>query len=102
MVTLAQAKIVLRVSNTTAFDDEITSLINAGYADLTTAGVLDPTAVTDANAILLMDRAVKTYIRANFGQPEDYDRLMKSYNEQKGQLRVYTGATVWSDDNGQI
>jgi hypothetical protein len=31
----------------------------------------------------------------NFGEPEDYDRLKASYDEQKAQLSTATGYTHW-------
>lgn len=96
MVTLSEAKMTLRIS-TNAFDDEITALINAGYSDLKTAGVISVTEMSE-DAVILADRAVKTYVRMSFGQPDDYDRLKKSYDEQKAQLRTFTGATVWDPE----
>jgi hypothetical protein len=32
----------------------------------------------------------------NFGEPDQYDRLKKSYDEQKAQLGMATGYTTWS------
>ena len=45
----------------------------------------------------LIIRAVTTYCRANFGQPEDYERMKAAYDEQKAQLRTATGYTDWGD-----
>ena len=86
---LAAAKMALRIT-TTAFDSEITSLLNAALLDLGVAGVIVP---AEANA--LVQQACITYVRANFGQPDDYDRLKKSYDEQKAQLSTCTGFTDW-------
>jgi hypothetical protein len=33
----------------------------------------------------------------SFGLPEDYDRLKRSYDEQKAQLSNATGYTDWGD-----
>ena len=55
-------KLALRIS-TDAFDDELEMLI----------------------------RAVITYVKAHFGEPDDYDRLKKSYDEQKAQLITASG-----------
>ena len=63
---LEKVKLALRIT-TTAFDSEITDLIAAARADLGIAGVL----IEDEMAPLII-RAVTTYCRANFGQPEDY------------------------------
>lgn len=86
---LAAAKLALRIT-TTAFDSEITSLLNAALLDLGVAGVIVP---AEANA--LVQQACITYVRANFGQPDDYDRLKRSYDEQKAQLSTCTGFTDW-------
>lgn len=72
-------KMALRIS-TNAFDSEIYDLIEAGKADLNIPGI---------NADVtkpLVKRALVTYCRLNFGQPDDYDRLKASYDEQKKQL----------------
>ena len=80
---------------TDAFDTEITDLIDAAQADLKIAGI----SIIDEQDPLLI-RAVITYCRANFGQPDDYDRLKASYDEQKAQLQTATGYTDWGNDNG--
>ena len=86
---LAAAKMALRIT-TTAFDTEIENLLNAALLDLGVAGVIVP---AEINA--LVQQACITYVRANFGQPDDYDRLKKSYDEQKAQLSTCTGYTDW-------
>ena len=88
---LSAVKLALRVT-TTAFDDELKSLINAALLDLGVAGVTNDD-TTDA----LILRAVVTYCKCNFGQPDDYDRLKKSYDEQKAQLATATGYTTWTE-----
>ena len=89
---LAAAKMALRIT-TTAFDSEITSLLNAALLDLGVAGVVIP---DEINA--LVQQACITYVRANFGQPDDYDRMKRSYDEQKAQLSTCTGYTNWGVD----
>lgn len=86
---LAAAKMALRIT-TNAFDSEIESLLNAALLDLGVAGVIVP---AEVNA--LVQQACITYVRANFGQPDDYDRLKRSYDEQKAQLSTCTGYTDW-------
>lgn len=81
-------KMALRVS-TTAFDDEIQTLINAAVLDLGIAGV-NPGEYDD-----IIKRAICTYVKMSFGLPEDYDRLKQSYDEQKAQLSNATGYTDW-------
>lgn len=91
---LEKIKISLRIT-TNAFDGEITDLINAALADLGIAGV---TNTTETDPLIIM--AVTTYCRVHFGEPSDFDRLKKSYDEQKAQLQTATGYTNWSEDNG--
>jgi len=88
-------KLALRIK-TTAFDDEITQLINAALLDLGFGGVMpEVLVVTTSSPDAVVTQAVITYVKMNFGLPEDYDRLKKSYDEQKAQLGTATGYTVW-------
>lgn len=87
--TLTAVKLALRVS-TDAFDAELTGLINAALLDMGIAGVTN-NSTTDA----LVLRAVVTFCKMSFGQPDEYDRLKKSYDEQKAQLATATGYTDW-------
>lgn len=86
---LESVKLALRIT-TDAFDDEIQDLIDAALADLGIAGI---TNLDEADA--LIKRAVITYCRVNFGEPDDYDRMKASYDEQKAQLQTATGYTDW-------
>lgn len=90
---LAKAKTALRIT-TNVFDEEISDIIEAGYYDLTTRGVIIDT--TDLSPLVL--RALMTYVRYHFGEPENPERLKKSYDEQKGQLMTTTGFTNWGDE----
>lgn len=89
--TLSAAKMALRVT-TTAFDDEINSLIDAALLDLGVAGVSND---DTTNALVL--RAVCTYCKLHFGEPDEYDRLKASYDEQKAQMGMATGYTTWTE-----
>lgn len=81
--------------STNAYDDELTRLIYAACGDLGIAGI-DATAQTaDGN----LTQAIVTYVRMNFGSPSDYDRLKRSYDEQKAQLQSASGYGL-SDDTG--
>ena len=80
----------LRIT-TTAFDNEITRLINAGKKDLQIAGVLLPDPLDDE-----CSSAIVLYCKCNFGQPDNYDHLKKCYDEQKAQLSMATGYTTWT------
>lgn len=86
---LAKVKVALRIV-TADFDDEILDLIAAALLDLNIAGVSE-TCMDDA----LIIRAVITYCKAHFGEPDEYERLKRSYDEQKAQLQMATGYTDW-------
>lgn len=83
---LTAVKLALRIS-TNAYDTEIQALIDAAYKDLGIAGIDATTLEQDA----LVVQAVKTYVRMSFGSPSDYDRLKRSYDEQKAQMQTATG-----------
>lgn len=89
---LDKVKMALRIS-TTAYDAELTDLINAAELDLGIAGVILPDQL-DA----LVSKAIITYCKMSFGLPENYDRLKRSYDEQKAQLGTATGYTNWGDE----
>lgn len=91
MAILDKVKMALRIS-ATAFDDELTDLIQAAQSDLGIAGVVLPTELDE-----ICTRAIITYCKMSFGLPEDYDRLKASYDEQKAQLVTATGYTDWGD-----
>lgn len=81
-LTLLQlTKQAMRIT-VTAYDDTIQMLIDAAVADL---GIVDVTA-TNSTVDPLLRMAIITYVRLNFGTPEDYDDLKRSYDEQKAQL----------------
>lgn len=86
---LNTVKMALRIT-TDAFDTEINTLIAAAQLDLGVAGVVLPAEIDS-----LVTMAIITYCRLHFGQPDDYDRLNLSYNEQKAQLATCTGYTDW-------
>lgn len=83
---LEKVKLSLRVT-TNEFDGEISDLINAACGDLGIVGVDADSATNDP----LLLRAIITYCKANFGSPEEYERLKASYDEQKSQLITCTG-----------
>jgi len=90
---LALVKLALRIT-TDAFDVELNMLIAAALADLGLTDISEDVLDADTN-IALIQRAVITYVRCNFGQPDDYERLKASYDEQKAQLSMATGYTAW-------
>ena len=93
MATLDKVKMGLRIT-TTAYDEELADLIKAAGADMGIAGVVVPSTLDE-----IVTRAIITYCKMSFGLPEDYDRLKKSYDEQKAQLVTATGYTNWLEGN---
>lgn len=101
---LSETKLALRIK-TDIYDGEIARLILAavgdlGIVDVEAAGVSLTVAATTAGEIVtddstitdqLLIRAIITYVRLHFGSPDDYDRLERSYNEQKAQLITASG-----------
>lgn len=88
---LTATKLALRIT-TNAFDAELNDLINAGLMDLGIAGVTE-----DDTDDELVRRAVITYCKLHFGEPDQYDKLKASYDEQKAQLSMATGYTRWTE-----
>lgn len=86
MAMLDTVKLAMRIT-TTAYDAEISSLIEAACKDMGIVGVTVDSDTSDA----LLTRAIITYTRLHFGTPDDYDRLKASYDEQKAQLITATG-----------
>ena len=89
MTILQAVKMALRIV-TEDFDNELNDLISAALIDMKLAGIRNQD--TDDP---LVRRAVVTYCRLNFGEPDDYDRLKRSYDEQKAQMGMATGYTEW-------
>ena len=88
------AKLAARIT-TDVFNDQIIDLLNAAFLDLGVAGVEVP-----ASLDALVKQAAITYFLLNFGSPDEYDRLKRSYDEQKAQLATCTGYTNWGGLNG--
>lgn len=88
---LDAVKLALRIV-TNAFDAELNDLIVAALYDIKLAGISN-----QDTSDPLVRRAVITYCRLNFGQPDDYDRLKRSYDEQKAQMGMATGYTTWTN-----
>lgn len=96
MSMLTKVRAALRISTdyNEAINEELEDLIVAAQQDLGIAGVVIPEEMT-----AIVERAVITYCKMSFGLPEDYDKLKKSYDEQKAQLSTATGYTVWGGDH---
>ena len=95
MAILDKVRMALRIS-TTSFDDELTDLIKAGMKDLGITDI-DSTLLTETNTVPLIQRAVITYCKMNFGylEVEQYQKFKASYDEQKAQLLMSSPYTVW-------
>jgi hypothetical protein len=93
-VLLGKVKLAMRMV-TNDFDSELTDLINAGFKDLGIAGVNGEDVTPDDS---LITQAIITYCKMNFGyvSKDDYARLKASYDEQKAQISMATGYTVWT------
>ena len=90
---VGKVKVAMRRAGINAgLDTEIEDLIETCMADLGIAGV------DGANAIItdpLIRLAYITFCKLHDGEPDDYDRLKKSYDEQKAQLSMASGYTTW-------
>lgn len=88
---LERVRNALRIKNH-AHDDELVGYIAAAVLDLGVAGVefeeMDELVIT----------AIITYCKMRNGLPEDYDKLKKSYDEQKAQMSNASGYTNWEVD----
>lgn len=94
---LARIKLALMLS-TNDFDTELVGLIKAAVEDLGIAGVEGLTVTTDSTDEIVI-RAVITYVCYQFeliyGDQNRAKNLKTSYDEQKAQLSMSTGYTVW-------
>lgn len=86
-----KAKMAKRIT-TDVFDRQIEDLLCAAIEDLKVAGVEIPETSSP-----LIEQAAITFFLMRFGEPDEYDRLKRSYDEQKAQLVTNTGTTVWTE-----
>lgn len=95
---LQLVKLALRIT-TSAFDGELLHLIASAIRDMEIVGIIVTYSTVEAGGAItdytvaepLLERAIVTYCRVNFGQPDDYDKLKSSYDEQKAQLQYAAG-----------
>ena len=90
MIDKVRNALRISVADNTAMNEELQDLIAAAKLDLGIAGVVVPQTVDP-----IVTKAIITYCKLSFGLPEDYDRLKRSYDEQKAQLSNATGYTDW-------
>ena len=85
-IMLEDVKLSLRISNT-AYDVEISDLIESARSDLILSGVTDTKANSDTDA--LIKRAILVYVKANFGWANvDAERLQRSYDMLRNHLTM--------------
>lgn len=116
MIDKVRAALRITTDDNEALNNELADLIKAALIDLGIAGVvvpeetapiedeelnpiedeaLDVITATFPKLDAIVTRAIITYCKMSFGLPEDYDRLKRSYDEQKAQLSNATGYTKW-------
>ena len=95
---LNRVKLALLISSTD-FDSELTSLIGAACEDLGIAGVEGLTVTTSTSDDIII-RAIITYCGYQFemmhGTLARAEAFKRSYDEQKAQLSMASGYTVWT------
>lgn len=96
---LDKVKLSLLIS-TNDFDSELTDLIGAAFIDLN-IGDVDPDKTVSSTTDPAIIRAVCCYCGYQFellhGSLERSAAYKKSYDEQKAQMGMASGYTVWSD-----
>lgn len=108
---LQECKLAMRIT-ASEYDAELCSLMDAAARDLSVVGVILPGTVSFANTEngmqdnstltdALCQRAIFTYVRAHFGSPADYDKLVESYDQQKGTLQKARGYTDYGMNRGE-
>ena len=97
ITTVKKVKAALGASNVNYenLTIEIMDLIDSAKADMALAGVVLPAENPESDALIL--RAILTFCKMNYGEGVEYDRMKKSYDEQKAQLKTSTGYTEWND-----
>lgn len=77
---IAKAKLRVRKTSTDDLDEDVGQLVAVALTDLKRFGVhpdyLDPENITDP----LIIEAALIYTKANFGNPENHNELMASYD----------------------
>lgn len=96
---LEKVKLALLISVNT-FDSELTDMIGAAFVDLN-IGDVDPDKTVSTTTDPAIIRAVCCYCGYQFellhGSIERSNAFKKSYDEQKAQMGMASGYTVWSE-----
>jgi hypothetical protein len=93
MALLDTVKAAVARDYTNTFDTQLTQLMNAALEDLRSAGVTDATASTESPKVI---QAVCTYVKANFGETDEYTNLKDAYDEQKASLSMDANHTNYA------
>lgn len=93
MTMLETVKQAVRRTDTNAFDNDLTRLINAALQDMTIAGITNATS-TSMDPLII--QAVCTYCMAHFGETDEYEHLKASYDEQKAELQMSSNYTNYA------
>ncbi len=98
---LTAIKLALGVT-TNDFDSELTRLVNACLVDLGFAGISLETIGSQYLQNSAIVDAIITYCKMKFGnvEPQAYSRLKDSYDEQKKQMGMASGYTVFEVGGG--
>lgn len=91
MALLDDVKVACRVTSNT-FDSELNMLIESAKVDLGIAGVVLPNSLDS-----ICNVAIITYCKLHFGNPDNYEQLKESYDEQKSQLSMSSGYTNYGE-----
>lgn len=96
---LEKVKLALLISVNT-FDSELTDMIGAAFIDLN-IGDVDPDKTVSTTTDPAIIRAVCCYCGYQFellhGSIERSNAFKRSYDEQKAQMGMASGYTVWSE-----
>lgn len=96
---LDKVKLALLITSND-FDSELTDLIGAAFIDLN-IGDVDPDKTVSTTTDPAIIRAVCCYCGYQFellhGSIERSNAFKRSYDEQKAQMGMATGYTVWSE-----
>lgn len=98
---LDKVKMALAISVNT-FDTELEELIQAAVGDLMIAEVNNVDVVKSEPTDPLVSRAIVSYCVYHFelehGSGDRADRFKAAYDEQKSQLSMASGYTVWGQE----
>ena len=98
MALLQKVKVACRVGTSVTYNDELTDLIQEALDDLGITDI-DEAKLTTEDTDPLIERAVKTYCKINFGYAtltsDQREWLQKSYDDQKSQLLMSSKYTNW-------